>query len=67
MAKLDTKAQASRREFMRKAAYVAPVILTLSAAPSFCKAGSDKRDSAGSAADRAEIISDVSAALALRL
>lgn len=30
----------SRREFVKKAAYVAPVILTLQAAPSYAKAGS---------------------------
>ncbi|MFO1206185.1 MAG: hypothetical protein U1E63_10725 [Burkholderiales bacterium] len=31
----------SRREFVKKAAYVAPVILTLQAAPSYAKAGSE--------------------------
>ncbi len=34
--------KAARREFVRKATYLAPVILTLKAAPSFAKAGSDK-------------------------
>ena len=42
MAKMKTKSSESRRAFIRKAAYVAPVILTLSAAPSFSKAGSRK-------------------------
>ena len=42
MDKLNDKAKASRREFVRKAVYVAPVILTLSAAPSFAKVGSAK-------------------------
>lgn len=32
----------SRREFVKKAAYMAPAILTLQAAPSYVKAGSDK-------------------------
>ena len=32
----------SRRDFITKAMYVAPVILTLAAAPEFAKAGSDK-------------------------
>jgi hypothetical protein len=36
------RAQASRREFMRKAAYVPPAILTLAVAPSYAKAGSHK-------------------------
>jgi hypothetical protein len=34
--------QASRRDFMRKAAYVTPAILTLAVAPSYAKAGSEK-------------------------
>lgn len=33
---------AARREFVKKATYLAPVILTLKAAPSFAKSGSDK-------------------------
>jgi hypothetical protein len=37
------KQQAARREFVKKAAYVAPVILTLAVAPSYAKAGSEKR------------------------
>ena len=32
----------SRRDFVKKAMYVAPVILTLAAAPEFAKAGSVK-------------------------
>lgn len=32
----------SRREFVKKATYVAPVILTLAVAPSHAKAGSNK-------------------------
>ena len=34
----------SRREFVKRAAYVAPAILTLAAAPAYAKAGSDKGD-----------------------
>ncbi len=33
----------ARREFVKKAAYIAPAIVTLSAAPAFAKAGSDKK------------------------
>jgi len=32
----------SRREFVKKAAYIAPAIITLQAAPSYARAGSDK-------------------------
>jgi hypothetical protein len=32
----------SRREFVKKAAYIAPAILTLQAAPQYAKAGSNK-------------------------
>lgn len=32
----------SRREFVKKAVYVAPAIVTLKAVPAFAKAGSDK-------------------------
>ena len=32
----------SRRDFVKKALYVAPVVLTLAAAPEFAKAGSNK-------------------------
>ena len=32
----------SRREFVKKAVYVAPAILTLRAAPAYAKNGSDK-------------------------
>ena len=34
----------SRRGFVQKAAYVAPFILTLMAAPAFAKSGSEKPD-----------------------
>jgi len=34
--------QTSRREFVKKAAYVAPVVVTLAVAPSYAKAGSKK-------------------------
>ena len=34
----------SRRVFLKGTAYVAPAILTLAAAPSFAKSGSEKRD-----------------------
>ena len=34
----------SRREFVKKAAYVAPAILTLQAAPAYVKAGSHKKE-----------------------
>jgi hypothetical protein len=34
----------SRREFVKRAAYVAPAILTLMATPSFAKSGSEKPD-----------------------
>jgi hypothetical protein len=36
------KSSDARREFVKRAAYVAPAILTLAAAPAFAKAGSDK-------------------------
>jgi hypothetical protein len=36
------KAQASRREFMKRAAYVPPAILTLAVAPSYAQTGSGK-------------------------
>jgi hypothetical protein len=32
----------SRRDFVKRGAYVAPVILTLAAAPEFAKAGSSR-------------------------
>jgi hypothetical protein len=40
MKKAGKKHSASRRQFVKKAAYVAPVILTLQAAPSYAKKGS---------------------------
>jgi hypothetical protein len=33
----------SRRDFVKKAAYVAPAILSLAVAPSYVKAASDKK------------------------
>ena len=33
----------SRREFVKKAAYIAPAIATMKAAPAFAKAGSEKK------------------------
>ena len=40
----DTTTDSSRRAFVKKAAYVAPLILTLKAAPAVAKPGSDKDD-----------------------
>jgi hypothetical protein len=34
----------SRRGFVKKAAYVAPAILTLAATPAFAKSGSEKHE-----------------------
>lgn len=34
--------KSSRREFIKRAAYVPPAILTLAAAPSYAKSGSEK-------------------------
>ncbi len=42
MAERMNTAEASRRAFVKKAAYVAPLILTLNAAPAFAKHGSGK-------------------------
>ena len=36
------KHKPSRREFVKKAAYVTPAVLTLAVAPSYAKAGSEK-------------------------
>jgi len=36
------KAQASRRKFIKRAAYLPPAILTLAVVPSYAKAGSEK-------------------------
>ena len=33
----------TRRKFVKRAAYIAPVILTLAAAPAYAKSGSDKK------------------------
>jgi len=38
--KMNKEHSSSRREFVKKAAYVAPAILTLQAAPAYVKAGS---------------------------
>jgi hypothetical protein len=40
IAMTEKKVQVSRREFIRRAAYVPPVILTLAAAPSYAQTGS---------------------------
>ena len=42
MAKEISEHGASRREFVKKAAYIAPAIITLQAAPSYARAGSEK-------------------------
>ena len=39
---MDKQQSNSRREFVKKAAYVGPAILTLAVAPSYAKAGSVK-------------------------
>ena len=38
----DPRPDPSRRAFVTRAAYVAPAIITLAAAPSYAKAGSEK-------------------------
>jgi hypothetical protein len=38
-----SSAKAGRRDFIKKAAYVAPAILTLAVAPEYAKAGSVKK------------------------
>lgn len=45
-----SRANESRRDFVKRAAYVAPAVLTLAAAPEFAKAGSSK--AGGSAKDK---------------
>lgn len=42
----------SRRDFVKRAAYVAPAILTLAAAPDFAKAGSVKGGGGGKDKDK---------------
>jgi len=37
-----SSAQAGRRDFIKKAAYLAPAILTLAVAPAYAKGGSEK-------------------------
>jgi hypothetical protein len=44
VAKEISKHGTSRREFVKKAAYIAPAIITLRAAPSYAKNGSNKND-----------------------
>ncbi len=44
VSKEKSKHQASRREFVKKAAYIAPAIITLQAAPSYARAGSEKEE-----------------------
>ncbi|MGB8435308.1 MAG: hypothetical protein WCE38_13695 [Burkholderiales bacterium] len=41
---MDKQQSNSRREFVKKAAYVAPAILSLAVAPSYAKAGSHKTE-----------------------
>lgn len=42
--KMKKEHSSSRLEFVKKAAYVAPAILTLQAAPAYVKAGSSKNE-----------------------
>jgi hypothetical protein len=42
MSKKKQGHKSTRREFVKKATYIAPAILTLAAAPQFAKAGSGK-------------------------
>jgi hypothetical protein len=39
---MDKRQSGSRRQFVKKAVYLAPAILTLAVAPSYAKAGSQK-------------------------
>ena len=41
---MSKTATTSRRGFVKRAAYVAPAIITLIAAPAFAKSGSEKLD-----------------------
>ena len=41
---MDKQQSNSRREFVKKAAYVAPAILSLAVAPSYAKAGSGNEE-----------------------
>lgn len=38
------KTSETRREFVKRAAYITPAILTLAVAPAYAKSGSDKED-----------------------
>jgi hypothetical protein len=40
---MDKQVNNPRREFVKKAVYLPPAILTLAVAPSYAKAGSEKR------------------------
>ena len=44
MAEEQKAAETTRREVLQKAAFVAPVVLSLAAVPSFASAGSGKED-----------------------
>lgn len=43
MGKINDKINDGRRSFVKKAAYIAPVIVTMTAIPSFASAGSGQR------------------------
>ena len=44
MASEESGHRATRREFVKKAAYIAPAIITLQAAPMYARAGSVKEE-----------------------
>ena len=44
MAEQHKAAETTRREMLQRAAFVAPAVLTLAAAPSFASAGSKEKD-----------------------
>ena len=48
------EASDTRRGFVKKAAYVAPAILTLAAAPAYVKAGSEKSDKGDQGNDKSD-------------
>ena len=52
--------QASKRELLKKAAYVAPAILTLKVAPSFASSGSGRTEEQGSGFAESEEYKDKS-------
>ena len=43
MSEHDTSHDTTKREFLQKATYVVPAVLTLAAAPSFASAGSNSK------------------------